>query len=287
MTSFNFSGNIENKKLQLNLEFNGVQAMCGDSDALSLGLSVEFKGGEVPEPSDPVSQLEGLFLWLKSESLTLGNDEPIDEWHEDSQSGLTLTASADARPKYFINQVNGFPSVRFDGIDDSMESIFPLLNSDDERYFFLVEKIITSPSGGNSKGFLGFGNSLTNRFDLQVLDNFGPFLYSENSNNSAYTISSNVSIDNQWEIVCFKAGSSRLNGGNSKIIRNGTVIKNHTMAHVLPPSPMILGRWSSGINRFFNYDLAEIIGWQKADDDDNINVIGQHLATKYGLTWSA
>lgn len=76
-------------------------------------------GGENPPPFSP-TDVAGLVLWLKADSLSLNDNDPVSTWTDSSGSGNNATGSLTARPLYKTNVVNSLPVVRFDGIDDTL-----------------------------------------------------------------------------------------------------------------------------------------------------------------------
>lgn len=63
--------------------------------------------------------LPNLRLWLKADSLTLADGDPVSSWTDSSGQGNTATQATGAKqPLFKVAQVNNRPVVRFDGTDD-------------------------------------------------------------------------------------------------------------------------------------------------------------------------
>ncbi|MFB9751426.1 chitobiase/beta-hexosaminidase C-terminal domain-containing protein [Paenibacillus hodogayensis] len=100
-----------------------------DSGVSSWAYSTATGGGNVPA--------DGLDLWLKAGAGIVTADGALSQWEDLSGSGNTLTQTDSAKqPVYVPNALNGFASVRFDGVND------------------LLERTLSSPYTGNSSIFL-------------------------------------------------------------------------------------------------------------------------------------
>lgn len=69
-------------------------------------------------PEDP-SAIAGLALWLKADAITgLLDAASVTQWNDSSSNGRNVAqATGAAQPTYRTAQINGLPSVRFDGGD--------------------------------------------------------------------------------------------------------------------------------------------------------------------------
>jgi chitodextrinase len=70
---------------------------------------------DVPDPTD----VAGLVWWLKADSLSLADGDPVATWADSSTEADDATqGTAGNRPTYQTNEINSLPIVRFDGTDD-------------------------------------------------------------------------------------------------------------------------------------------------------------------------
>lgn len=100
----------------------------GASQSLLLSM-----GGE----SLPV--IPGQIAWFKADSITgLVLNDPISQWDDSSGNARHITGAGVARPLYIPNQINGFPAVRFDGVNDLMTA--PTIAAKSAISFFAVVK---------------------------------------------------------------------------------------------------------------------------------------------------
>jgi hypothetical protein len=87
--------------------------------------------GRIVGPSAIVPPVAGAVLWLTSEAglfQTVGGSpatadgSPVGQWQDQSGNGHHIVQpGAGARPLLKLSQVNGYPSVRFDGVDDLLK----------------------------------------------------------------------------------------------------------------------------------------------------------------------
>jgi hypothetical protein len=83
---------------------------------VNVGGTLNFAGAG---PSQTPDQIAGLKLWLKADSLSLSDGDPVSTWADSSGNGNDATqGTAGLRPLYKTNIVGGKPVVRFDGTDD-------------------------------------------------------------------------------------------------------------------------------------------------------------------------
>src|SRR5678816_1516696 len=63
----------------------------------------------------------GAALWLKADSLALSNNDPVGLWTDSSGNGHHVSQSGvGEKPLFKTNQLNGYPGVLFDGVDDRL-----------------------------------------------------------------------------------------------------------------------------------------------------------------------
>src|SRR5215831_1084104 len=71
---------------------------------------------------DP-SQISGLNSWYKADALQLNDGDPVSSWTDSStNNNPAIQATSANQPTYHTNVVNGKPVVRFDGVNDWLES---------------------------------------------------------------------------------------------------------------------------------------------------------------------
>lgn len=74
-------------------------------------------------PINPINPLTlSPKLWLKADAIVGLNDgDPVSSWADSSGNGHDATeATTTAQPIYKVNILNGYPAIRFDGVDDTL-----------------------------------------------------------------------------------------------------------------------------------------------------------------------
>lgn len=73
------------------------------------------------------TDVTGLKLWVRAESLALSDGARIAQWNDESGQGNHLTQATQAlQPTYWSKASTGLPAVRCDGVDDFMTAAFTL-----------------------------------------------------------------------------------------------------------------------------------------------------------------
>lgn len=116
--------------------------------------------------------LSNLQLWLKPEDLVLNNNDPIATWADASGNAFNATqATAGKKPLFKTNILNGYPAVRFDGVDDYLTVGTALGKPGNYTVFAVISKvdvsvlaiafgsIASSGATGTARGLLEVGIS--------------------------------------------------------------------------------------------------------------------------------
>ncbi|MGB8294728.1 MAG: hypothetical protein WCG85_04810 [Polyangia bacterium] len=109
---------------------------------------------------DAVPQEQNLMLWLNAATIKgLADGANVATWADGSGNGRNVSA-AGVPPTYRVNQMNGFPIVRFDGSSDSLATASNFgLSGDPPFTVILAAKIASSNIEWGT--FWAFGNNAT------------------------------------------------------------------------------------------------------------------------------
>jgi hypothetical protein len=217
-------------------------------------------------PFTAPSDISGLEAWFKADALALNDTDPVTSWTDSSGKARNATEATNP-PSYRTNVVNGFPVVRFDGVNDKLQTAsFPLAQPLTIFAVFRHSSLATT----NKTVFDGLTN-LSAMLSGQVT---GPQWIA-----FAGTNLFDGTADTNWHVatVVFNGGSSniRIDGGPGVTGNAGTAT----------PSGITLGSRGSGIN-FFVGDIFEVTVYSSALSTTNINSVGAYLAARAGLIWT-
>lgn len=235
---------------------------------------MQIRGGAAAERAFLPTDLSGLVLWLRADSLSGWLDgDAVHTWTDESgQSNHATQSTAAKRPIYKTGIVNGKPVVRFDGIDDGMQLTSDVSEAiSDHTIIFVVDpdsvpadgeylldsangRLILAHSGPGSPG------------DIEVYDGGGW------RNIAATAIG--------WQILTFN-----LDDVAAEVFRDGASIGSDA-AYVRQNTrtPIGLGAVNDISAAFFAGDIAEVIIYTRVVTVGEQQSLDEYLSNKYGIT---
>lgn len=103
--------------------------------------------GNLSDPMSPLARddydtLQTPFCWFKADDLELSDGDLVSSWDSDGVS-LTQGTSDDLKPVFKSNIINGHSVVRFDGVDDFLQTttidFVTFLVTEDDSFNFITE----------------------------------------------------------------------------------------------------------------------------------------------------
>lgn len=224
--------------------------------------------GAVPITPIAPDAITGLQAWYKAETIAQADATAVSAWNDSTANGRNLTqATGTSQPLYQTAIVNGLPVVRFDGVNDFMRSGAFTLNQ--PKTFAIVAKA-TAPNGGYYIDGLTINTHAMQRFNGTTYRLYaGSVLDVAVAEQSAFHI----------VIATFNGASSRLwfNGGTGATGGTGAAAG----------SGLTVGIGGNGTSTPLVGDIGEICVYNTAVAVSDVNGLGQHLASRFGLSWSA
>ena len=215
----------------------------------------------VVESDDVIT--DGLLLWLKADAITgLADNDPVAAWNDSSGNSNNATQGTGAnRPLYKVGIVNGLPVVRFDNVNDGLDTPNNVFGSNPISLFCVYSAI----TGAGTRRAL---NGRDGGFAMGA-DNANYILF-----NGAFIATAGGVVNG-----VFVLGTYIHNGSNGQFWIDGASVGSN--AQVGAP-----GRLSCGANSLSGNphggDVAEVLGY--ASDKTAVRtVIEDYLRTKYGL----
>lgn len=218
------------------------------------------------------ADIAGLTWWPKADAISLSDNDPVGAWPDSSISVNDATqGTAAKKPIFKTGILNGKPVVRFDGTDDTLVAGAAIGITGNHTYFVVVKMPnadYASPLWVTADD--GAGVNLTGRADGSI--DYG-IPWSQNSGASYYDGTS------------FYIFSLTFDGTTYRLRKNGTGLVSAATASAPSNRTPRIGK-SDALPTALNGDLAEIIIYNSTLSQTDHNLVGNHLATKYGLTWT-
>lgn len=248
-------------------------------NGLAIGSVKKINGLDVTSGGFNPATYGTVLVWLKADSLSLSDGDPVSTWSDSSGNGNDATSSSTARPTYKTNILNGLPILRFDGSNDYIQGSSVISSTT------LTAFVVGSHNVG-SAGFprlVSFGKPGTNDYD------------SPSRAIAFYSI-------NNGTVYAYRDSLTRSYGsfGNGTY-HQATCVYDGTNNTVYVDGPSAAGAiassgtfditiYSIGANTvpassdFLDGDIAEVIIYSDALSTGNRQSVEDYLGTKYGIT---
>ena len=224
----------------------------------------------------------GVSLWLAGDQITgLSDGDPVGTWSDASGNGNNATqAVAAAKPVYKVNILNGKPVVRFAGVDDTLAMTdFIDLGTADHTLFIVATK--TTEDGVFSTGFLEQQSDSTHRYVIWQV-RLTPWTQN-------YYHNTGIGAGFAGSLGTFRVRTFRRNGTTSEHFANGGAGQSAVAADFVASGGggINLGRTGGTLGAYVQGDMAEIILYNRALSNAEINRVNAYLSRKYGITVTA
>jgi hypothetical protein len=218
--------------------------------------------------------IAGLLAWYKADALALADAASVSQWDDSSGSANHVVQATGAnQPTYRANQLNGLPTIQFDGGDYLQKASFPLTST-----YTLFTVVKTTGSG--------FMSVLDHDIDTPRI-----FLFRYNGA-SSFELSA-------WSSGGLATDSQAITGANYSIVAgvrrtldvqvyvNGAT-NGLTASSGTPNTPgghrfTVGGR---GAANFLTGHVAEVLVYNSSLSDANRQSVQNYLGAKYGIAVS-
>jgi len=234
--------------------------------------------------NSPVNRIEDLVLWIDANSIESYKTYPKDKTKINSLKDIKnyenkfnfIQNTTSSQPIYYNSLINGVSGLQFDGIDDFLISENNILSKNLSQFgeitIFMVANILTSSGTGV---FLKYEISTTRicfevnngkiRFDFPVVNNL--------------IITDNPQTNKNLIIM---AMSNKIN--QSLFINNQlSISKENNQGLVSNSSTQILIGINPGPNLPTKLNFGELIIYDRALNNKEINLIASYLSQKWGI----
>lgn len=232
-------------------------------------------GTPTPTPT-PVSptDIAGLKLWLKADSLGLSDGAAVDTWTDYSGTSNSATSTGSQRPIFKTAIINGLAVVRFDGSDDLMSFPNDPLGV---TTTFTVMQLNAPPSNQTTYAPLVITGS--NTPGLRILartstTNWGTYTGSD-LDSGENLVSGTPAL---LEMSTTTTGTILYRDGVQKATSGARAMGDALGVNYIGAEPQDKG------GGFVNADIAEVVIYEVVLSTENRQAIEDYLGTKYGIT---
>jgi hypothetical protein len=222
-------------------------------------------------------------VWFRAEDISgVPDGGAVASWPAapaSTQSGVSAEQLvAGQRPTYVANQLNGYPVVRFDGVDDWLNTDFVLGSSQ----WAAIALVKDSKNNGESITVFGEVGPATNAGKHYLeMRRFAPNQVYLNTNNHRL----NANVSGGWSLDTWHILSAQWTQfiPVRRVYFDGTLVgaDEYTTPISNPPALRIGGRGNGTLP--FDGDIVELIFFKHAVSDDYRRQIEQYLNLKYNL----
>ena len=217
-------------------------------------------------PFSPLS-LTNLRLWVKSDTGVTLNGEGVSQWADQSGLGHHLIQDSEgAQPTYVSNQLNGYGTIQFDGVDDKLATTGFTLTQPET--VFIIFKTPTFVSGGYV-------------FDGLTGDSGAFFPYSSSPTVFMYAGASFYPITG---IVGSYYMATCIYNGTSSIFQANNVAEQSGNAGASNMGGFTVGAYAGGAGYPGNPHIAEIIIMAATATDTERANMKAYVTARYGIT---
>jgi hypothetical protein len=227
-------------------------------------------------------QVPGLRFWQEATAITgKATDDTITTWADASGSSNDFTEAT--RPPIYraTDGPNSLPCVRFDGSNDSLSKTG--LSGDTSWTAFIIAKKQTAVGTANTSLF--GTNSATALCQLFCSSDDGSatdYLYYANSGG---TITVCTGAAASWNIMVLRVNSA---ASLDVFASGGTPTNLNPNDAVTTDTARVLGAFNNnGTSNQGDFDVYGYLEWDSALSAADMNLVGNYLSAKTGITWSA
>lgn len=225
------------------------------------------------------TQVTGLAAWYRADAITgLTNGAAVATWPDSSSNNLAGTqGNATSRPSYQTGVLNGLPVVRFDGVNDLIES--GASASPANSTTFAVLRPTTAAAALTIRG--SFSGSNTGGLQYRI-NNGKQLLVKQFVAQIGSPGTATVSTTVFSVAACTLATGT---GGAYAFYLNGTADGSGATTETLASGmTTLIGMGQGGTNEAFSGDIAELIFYSTVLSTADRNAVTAYLGTKYGIT---
>ncbi len=218
-----------------------------------------------------------LSLWLRADKTVLASDGKVSGWQDQSGNNYNATTTSVNPPLLVLNELNGHPVIRFNGLDNSMQTV-PFQTFPAKRGTVIVVLKVKGPGSTSGVGYGTFVSTYFNKGITWQLGAKGPVsIYYDGVGSSGFPVAE--MIVGRWALVTLlRESDSIMHFQRDDIIDLPFRISNNQ------PDTNSLQIASNGRLEVLNGDIAEIIIYGTSLNAPDLKLVHSYLNKKYQLT---
>lgn len=217
-----------------------------------------------------------LSLWLKADMGVQLNNNKVITWNDQSGNKHHASSVPSNTPLLITSQLNGLPCIRFNGLDNSIETV-PFQTFPNKRG--TISMVVKVNGEGKTSG-AGYGTLISTYFNMGITWQFGVVkelaVYYDGVGTDGFPVA--AIPEKKWSIVTI----TRNTDTTMNFYRDGEFKLSFRIKNNQPDvNPVKIA--SNGRLEVLNGDIAEIILYNKALNDAELNTVHIYLEQKYKI----
>lgn len=220
-------------------------------------------------------------LWFDANTLALSNNALVTTWTDVSGNAKNLTPQASStRPNYLTSQINGFPALFFNGVDDMRSSSVTAFSNNPNISYIVVCK---SDNASQVSSYVTNSYSTNPGFAQSRLHGF--YMNGATSNTGYGRTASAPVFGSLTNNTSYNIHSLLLSASSLTTYSNNTVTGSQSATFATPATHNIfqIGRRPFISDQGFTGKMAEIIVFSQTLNTTQLNLINNYLSSKYSL----
>lgn len=230
------------------------------------------------------TDISGLALWLDASQITgLVDGDPVPSWTDLAGTNHAAQATSAARPVYKTSIVNSRPVVRFDGVDDQLQTPAFAFYTGGQYTLVAVTKLNAGTETRHVLNSDNNGGTGPRIFQFRLAGPDLQFIGFSNNNNTNASDTQPATRTN-WNVLSGIRRASNVQAYTNGASNGATALSGTPTGN---PRSIAIGNqviYGQAGNAYLSGDVAEVIVYNTAlSDTDHASVVA-YLGDKYGIT---
>ena len=236
---------------------------------ITIGSQLVTMGSKLLIKEFTPKDVPGLKLWVNGDNVIKDGSNYVSQLTDLSNNSFHLVQTTQInKPLWVDNQFNGYPIIKFDGINDFLQVIFGETFYQPQTFFIVMNSLQPAPSYG------AVYQGSQSPFKTFLIVGPGTIMYNDGTVGFTY-----IKVS-PWNSLLL---NTLHNGVNSAIYENGILKNSGSAGAATSITQLRIGlRWDNSSP--LNAEIAEIIFYNAALNLANRQNVENYLMSKYNLT---